>query len=167
MNHPHMSLGDPVLFQLVLTQTYLGLCVVPWPTLRVSYAQYHRIALMVCRHSQGYRLSAIVGSLLFHIHSWVSFIHCSIEHRFYDPCCRTGYVGFSIQTRFLNSVSAVLSLNSLCQFILCINNLLPREVISFGVFYHLFCCLDHTIQSFSMTLCSVILQSFPTFSFSS
>ena len=97
---------------------------------------------------QGYRLSAIVGGLLFHVHLWISFIHCSIESRFYHPCCRTGYVGFSVQACFLNSVSAVLSLNSLCQFILCNNNLLPQEVISFGVFYRLFCCLDHASKAF-------------------
>ena len=100
-------------------------------------------------------------------HLKMPFIHCSIECRFYHPCGRTGYAGFSIQARFLNSVWAVLSLNSFCQFILCINNLLPWEVIFFGMFYHLFCCLDHMIQSFSMTLCSIILWSFPTFSFSS
>ena len=49
-----MSLGDPVLRWLTLTQTYLGLCVVPQPTLRVSCEQYHRIALMVCRRGWGY-----------------------------------------------------------------------------------------------------------------
>ena len=102
---------------------------------------------------------------MFHVHLWISFIHCSIECRFYCPCCRTGYAGFSIQAHFLNLVSAVLSLNSLCQFILCINNLLPQEVISFGMFYCLFCCLDHVIQSFSMMLRSIILRSVPTFGF--
>ena len=106
-----------------------------------------------------------MGGLLFHVNSWISFIHCLIERRFYHPCCWTGYVGFSIQARFLNSVSAVLNLNSLCQFIFCINNLLPWEVISFDVFHHLFCYLDHAIQSFSVTLCSVILQSFSMFGF--
>ena len=95
-----------------------------------------------------------MGGLLFHVHSCVSLVHCLIEHRFCCPCCRTGYAGFSVQAHFLNSVLAVFSLNSLCQFILCINNLLPQEVISFGMFYHLICCLDHMIQSFSMTLCS-------------
>ena len=116
---------------------------------------------------QGYRPSTIVGGLMFHVHLWISFIHRSIECRFYHPCDRTGYAGFSIQARFLNLVSAVLSLNSLCQFILCINNLFPQEVISFGMFYHLFCCLNHAIQSFSMMLRSVILRSFPMFGFSS
>ena len=99
-------------------------------------------------------------------HPFMGLLCSSFEHRFYHPCCRTGYVGFSVQARFLNLVSAVLSLNSLCQFILCINNLLPWEVISFGVFYRLFCCLDHMIQCFSVTLCSVILWSFPMFGFS-
>ena len=117
--------------------------------------------------SQGYRPSTIMGSLLFHVNSWISFVHCLIERRFYHPCCWTGYAGFSVQARFLNSVSAVPSLNSLCQFIFCINNLLPQEVICIGMFYHLFCCLDHVIQSFSVTLCSVILGSFPMFGFSS
>ena len=114
---------------------------------------------------QGYRPFTIVCGLVFHVHSWISFIHRSIECRFSCPCYGTGYVGLSIQACFLNSVLAVLSLNSLCQFILCINNLLPQEVIIFGVFYHLFCCLDHVIQSFSMMLHSVILRSFPTFGF--
>ena len=91
---------------------------------------------------QGYRPFTIMCSLLFHVNSWVSFVHCSIECRFYCPCCWTGYAGFSVQACFLNSLSAVLSLNSLCQFIFCINNLLPREVISFGMFYHLFCCCN-------------------------
>ena len=125
-----MSLGDPVLHQLMLTQTYLGLCVVPRPTLHVSYEKYRHIAPMACRHGQGYRPSVIMASLLFHITLWVSSNHRLIEHRLYHPYCWTGYAGFSIQACFLNSVSAVLSSNSLCQFIFCINNLLPREVIS-------------------------------------
>ena len=37
------------------------------------------------------------------------------------------------------------------------NNLSRQEVISFGVFYHPFCCLDHVIQSFFMMLHSIIL----------
>ena len=133
-----MSLGDPVLHRLTLTWTYLGLCVVPRPMLCVSCKQYHCIALMACQHGQGCpdcrsRLQTIVCGLVFHVHSWISFVHRSIEHRFYRPCDRTGYAGFSVQARFLNLVSAVLSLNSLCQFILCVNNLLPQEVIIFGV----------------------------------
>ena len=160
-----MSLGDPFLCQLALTQTCLGLCVIPQPALHVSYEQYHCIAPMARQCGQGYRPSMIVGGLMFHVHLWSSFVHHSIEHRFYRPCGRTGYVGFSVQAHFLNLVSAVLSLNSFCQFIFCINNLLPQKVISFGVFYRLFCCLDHTIQSFSVTLCSIILQSFPMFGF--
>ena len=86
-------------------------------------------------------ITAIVGGLVFHIHSWISFIHHSIERRFYHPCGRTGYAGFSVQACFLNSVSAVLSLNSPCQFILCVNNLLPQEVTSFSMFYGLFLLL--------------------------
>ena len=144
-----------------------SVCVVPRPTLHISCEQYHCIALMARRRGQGYRLSTIVGSLVFHVHSWISFVHHLIECRFYHPCGRTGYAGFSIQPHFLNLVSAVLSLNSLCQFILCVNNLLPQEVISFGMFYRLFCCFDHAIQSFSMTLCSVIFRLFQLFSFSS
>ena len=132
--------------------------------IRIGYVLGSASMLVI---GQGYRPSTIVGGLMFHVHSWISFIHHLTEHRFCLPCDRTGYAGFSVQAHFLNSVSAVLSLNSLCQFVLCINNLLPQEVIVFGVFYRLFCCLDHMIQSFSMTLCSVILRSFPTFSFSS
>ena len=105
---------------------------------------------------QGYKSSMIVDGLPFHINSCFSYIHYMIEHRLYWPCYLAGYAGFSIQAHFLNSVMAVLSLNSLCQFIFCINNLSSREVISFGEFNHLCCCLDHMIQSFSMMLCSII-----------
>ena len=45
---------------------------------------------------------------MFHVHSWISFVHRLIERRFYHPYDRTGYVGFSIQARFLNLVLAVL-----------------------------------------------------------
>ena len=75
-------------------------------------------------------------------------LHRLIERRLYHPYCWTGYAGFSIQSHFLNLVLAVLSLNSLCQFIFCINNLLSQEVTCFGVFYRLFCCLDHVFNTF-------------------
>ena len=115
---------------------------------------------------QGYRPSTIVDGLLLHINSCISYVHHQIECRLYWPHCLAGYAGFSVQAHFLNSVMAVLSLNSLCQFILCINNLLSQEVISFGIFHCLFCCLDHAIQHFSMMLCRIIFQSFPTLGFS-
>ena len=114
---------------------------------------------------QGYRSSMIVDNLLFHINSCFSYVHHRIECRLYQPHCLAGYVGFSIQAHFRNSVMAVLSLNSLCQFIFCIDNLSSQEVISFGEFNCLHCCLDHTIQSFSMMLCSIIFQPFPMLSF--
>ena len=103
---------------------------------------------MVRRCSQGYWLSTIMDGPLFHVNSWVSYIHHWIECRLYWPCCLAGYVGFSVQACSLNSVMAVLGLNSFFQFIFCINNLLSREVIYFGVFHCLFCCLDHMIQRF-------------------
>ena len=150
----------------LVTQTYLGLCVSPQPALHISYMQYHCIAPMPHWCSQGYRLSMIVDGHLIHVNLCISYIHHWIEHRLYQPCCLAGYAGFSIQAHFLNLVMAVLSLNSLCQFILCINNLSSWEVISFGVFNHLFCCLDHAIQHFSIMLCSIIFWPFPMLGFS-
>ena len=127
----------------------------------------HQRSRNVLTFSWGYRSSMIVDSLLFHINSCISYVHHRIECRLYRPHCLAGYVGFSVQACFLNSVTAVISLNSLWQFILCVNNLSYWEVISFGGFNHLCCCLDHVIQCFSMMLCSIIFQLFPTLGFSS
>ena len=62
--------------------------------------QYHHIAPIVCRHSQGYRLSMIVDGLLFHVSSCISYVHHGIECRLHWPCCLAGYAGFSIQAHF-------------------------------------------------------------------
>ena len=110
-----MSLGGPVLCWLMLTQTCLGRCVVPQPALHVSYSntivllQWHvNIVGDALTEGQGYRLSTIMDSLLFHVSLWISYIHRSIEYRVYCPCYQTDYLGFSVQAHFLNSVSAVL-----------------------------------------------------------
>ena len=109
---------------------------------------------------QVYRSSMIVDSLLFHINSYFSYVHHRIECRLSGWLCRLQH-----SSPLSELIMAVLSLNSLCQFILCINNLSSQEVISFGEFNCLHCCLDHMIQSFSMMLCSIILRPFPMLSF--
>ena len=79
--------------------------------------------------------------------------------RIFPPQCSDSHWGVSI--------SQILQVfNPYCTYFdSIVATLLPWEVIIFGIFYRLFCCLDHMIQSFSMTLCSVILWSFPMFGF--